>query len=341
MNMAVNAARLAESFDIPDFALRAGIAAMVGRTSRKLGASTHQELQDFAQWMAHQPVASDTQEANRQHYEVPAAFFDQVLGPQRKYSCCYFEKPSDTLAQAEETALRKTAEHAGLANGQAILELGCGWGSLTLWMAKNFPQSNITAVSNSHSQRASIMERAREQGLNNVEVITQDMNAFAAPSAYDRIVSVEMFEHMRNWPALLARVHGWLKPQGRLFIHVFTHTKAAYAFDTADPADWIAQHFFTGGVMPAHDLPALFNEHFSVEQDWRWSGDHYERTANLWLENFDQRLDAIMPVLNDVYGSEAMVWKRRWRLSFLATAGLFGYAKGAEWGVSHYRMAAR
>ena len=339
MNMAVNAAWLAESFDLPDIALRAGISALVGRTSRSLATATQEELEKFASWMARQPVASDTQEANRQHYEVPAAFFDQVLGPQRKYSCCYFETAEDTLAQAEENALRKTAQNADLADGQTILELGCGWGSLTLWMARHFPSAHITAVSNSHSQRASIMERAQMQGLSNVQVITADMNAFSTPARYDRIVSVEMFEHMRNWPALLERIHGWLNPQGYLFMHVFTHDKAAYAFDTSDPADWIAQHFFTGGVMPAHGLPRMFDQHFSIEQDWRWSGQHYERTANLWLENFDSRLYEIMPVLKSVYGDEAQIWKRRWRLFFLATAGLFGYAKGAQWGVSHFRFA--
>ncbi|MBM3609326.1 MAG: class I SAM-dependent methyltransferase, partial [Alphaproteobacteria bacterium] len=242
------------------------------------------------------------------------------------------------LAQAEETALSMTARNAGLADGQNILELGCGWGSLTLWMARNYPRSKITAISNSHSQRAAILARAQSQGLKNIDVITCDMNGFETSKTFDRIVSVEMFEHMRNWPALLWRMRKWMTADGRAFIHVFTHRTGAYAFDSSDPADWIGQHFFTGGIMPAHTLLSRLDCGFEVEQEWRWNGTHYKRTADAWLNNFDARQAEIMPVLKQTYGVDADIWRRRWRLFYLATSGLFGHARGEEWGVSHYRL---
>jgi cyclopropane-fatty-acyl-phospholipid synthase len=242
------------------------------------------------------------------------------------------------LAQAEEAALARTAANALLADGQDILELGCGWGSLSLWMASHYPTARITAVSNSQSQRSFILGRAQERGLYNLQVITADMNNFAPEDRFDRVVSVEMFEHMANWRALLERVRSWLKPQGLLFFHVFTHRSAPYRFEQGDKEDWIAQHFFTGGIMPSHDLIHEFLDLFTVEESWRWSGTHYARTAEDWLANFDCNAGAIDKVLRQTYGADAALWRRRWRLFFLATAGLFGHANGSEWGVGHYRL---
>jgi cyclopropane-fatty-acyl-phospholipid synthase len=242
------------------------------------------------------------------------------------------------LAEAEQEALRRTVDHAGLADGQAVLELGCGWGSLSLWMAQRFPNSRITAVSNSSSQRDHIERMAAARGLGNLHILTADINGFEPQARFDRIVSVEMFEHMANWRALLARIRCWLEPDGRFFMHVFSHRNGAYLFDRADRHDWIAQHFFTGGVMPSHRLIRQFADLFEVEQEWRWSGTHYQRTALDWLARFDRRRDRIEAVLRDVYGSDTALWMRRWRWFFLATAGLFGYAGGSEWGVSHYRL---
>ena len=239
----------------------------------------------FARDMVAHPIAEHTDAANAQHYEVPAEFFLQCLGPQLKYSSCLYRNASDTIAQAEEHALKETAEHADLADGQRILELGCGWGSLSLWMAKTYPNARITSVSNSASQRAFIMARAQGRGLGNLEVITCDMNDFTAPGEFDRGVSVEMFEHMSNWRALLSRVKGWLKPDGRLFIHVFTHKTTPYRFDLNDEADWIGKYFFSGGVMPSHGLMAQFPDLFTVEQDWRWSGAT-TRAGSHWLEAY-------------------------------------------------------
>lgn len=332
------ATRFVESAPIPDPVVRLGIAALCGRTHRKLSSQGAAANRSFAHAIASLPIAEYVDDANAQHYEVPAAFFNLVLGPQRKYSCCLFKSDTDDLAVAEEQALAETAAHAGLADGQSILELGCGWGSLSLWMARHYPAARIVAVSNSHSQREFIEGRARAEGLTNLTVVTADMNTFAPQGRFDRIVSVEMFEHMLNWRVLLERVRSWLKDDGRFFMHVFTHSQAPYRFDHHDKADWIAQHFFTGGIMPSHDFIREFADIVTVEQDWRWSGTHYRDTARLWLQNFDDNADAIRTIMTDVYGKDAALWQRRWRLFFLATEGLFGYGGGNIWGVSHYRL---
>jgi cyclopropane-fatty-acyl-phospholipid synthase len=327
-----------ERADVPDSIARMGVAYLVGRTARSLAHADPETTRAFAEAMTGFPIAMNTDEANAQHYEVPADFFEIVLGPQRKYSCCIYPFPTTTLMEAEELALAETASHADLADGQDVLELGCGWGSLSLWMARRYPSSRILSVSNSRSQRDFIERRADEEGLNNIQVVTADMNAFATGRTFDRVVSVEMFEHMSNWRPLLARVRDWLKPEGRLFIHIFTHRTAPYRFDPADKTDWIAQHFFTGGIMPSHGLIRSFDDLFAVENEWQWEGGHYARTARDWLSNFDASRETIERVLTPVYGSQTQIWMRRWRLFFLATEGLFGHADGREWGVSHYRL---
>ncbi|OYW10921.1 MAG: SAM-dependent methyltransferase [Acidiphilium sp. 37-67-22] len=338
MNLAATMAEMAERLPIPDALTRRGIAGLVGRTDRKLAAMTEDAERAFARDMASLPIALHTDAANAQHYEVPAAFFGHVLGPRRKYSSCFFRSPADTLEMAEIEALEQTCDHAGLADGQAILELGCGWGSLSLFMAERYPAATITAVSNSASQRAHIEAEAARLGLANLRVVTADMNAFTPERTFDRVVSVEMFEHMSNWQGLLGRVRQWLLPGGALFLHVFSHRTGPYRFDHDDPADWIARHFFTGGIMPSHGLIGQFSDLFALEANWRWNGTHYARTARLWLENYDRNAGPIDEILSRVYGAEAAVWKRRWRLFFLATEGLFGHASGESWGVSHYRL---
>ena len=326
----------AERVPLPDLIVRAAIQRLCSRTAARL-ASTAGDT-SFADEMAARAVAEYTAEANAQHYEVPAAFFAEVLGPNRKYSSCFYKEPASTLQEAEEEALRQTVEHADLADGQSILELGCGWGSLSLWMARQFPKSAIVAVSNSHGQRQYIEQAAAGRRCGNLRVVTADMNVFDPGRQFDRIVSVEMFEHMMNWRALMARVRSWLAPDGRFFMHIFSHRSGAYLFDPADREDWIAQHFFTGGVMPSHHLIRQYADLFAVEKEWCWSGTHYQRTAIDWLGNFDGRRGEIETILRQVYGNDTGLWMRRWRWFFLATAGLFGYADGSEWGVSHYRM---
>jgi len=337
MDLIAAATAAVERLPLPDPITLAGVDFLVGRTGRKLARQPDHE-EAFARAMKHFPIAIHTDDANAQHYEVPAAFFDLCLGPRRKYSCCYYESARTTIGEAEEAALAQTAEHAGLADGQQILELGCGWGSLSLYMAARYPGARITAVSNSHSQREHIEKLAAAEGLGNLRVITCDMNDFQADAQFDRVVSVEMFEHMSNWEALLSKVKGWLKPDGRLFIHIFTHDRASYRFDHADKADWIAQHFFTGGIMPSHALISHFPQLFTVEEQWRWNGTHYARTAFDWLARFDANRPAIAGIFRQTYGKDAKLWERRWRLFFLATAGLFGHKNGVPWAVSHYRL---
>lgn len=338
MTMWQAAFQLAERAPIPDVLTRRAIETLVGRTSRRLACAEADATARFIEELERLPIAVHAERANEQHYEIPATFYEAVLGPQRKYSCCHYDGPLVTLADAEERALALTAEHARLANGQSILELGCGWGSLSIWMARAFPQSRILAVSNSHSQRAFIMRKAAEFHLPNLEVVTTDMNDFTIDRRFDRIVSVEMFEHMANWRRLLTSCRGWLAPGGRMFVHVFTHRTTPYRFDHADKQDWIAQYFFTGGCMPSHSLIRAFPDVLEVESEWFWDGTHYARTARDWLANFDENSAAVTEALAAAYGAKASTWLRRWRLFFLATSGLFGYDGGREWGVSHYLL---
>jgi cyclopropane-fatty-acyl-phospholipid synthase len=332
------AIRAVEAAPLPDSVTRLGIDLLVAQSRRKLAAAAPNTEAKFARTMIDYPIAEHADTANEQHYELPPVFFGRTLGPRRKYSCCLYPTGGETLEQAENLALEETIVHADLADGQRILELGCGWGSLTLFMAERYPNARIVAVSNSAPQRAHIEAQAEAAGLTNVTVLTADMNDFQPDGLFDRVVSVEMFEHMANWETLLGRVRTWLTPDGRLFVHVFTHKDRPYRFDKADKTDWIAQHFFTGGIMPSEGLLRHFPESFEIEQQWRWSGTHYQRTAIDWLANFDANTAGIDAVLADVYGSQARLWRRRWRLFYLATAGLFGHADGTEWGVSHYRL---
>ncbi|MDA9502182.1 SAM-dependent methyltransferase [Bradyrhizobium sp. CCBAU 11357] len=327
----------AERVPLPDVVIRAAIQRLCSRMATRLSALGAGDDAAFAGRMMLRPIAEGT---GAGHDQVPAAFFADLLGPNRKFSSCFYKTGATTLREAEEEALRQTVEHAGLADGQAILELGCGWGSLSLWMARQFPHARVTAVATSQAQRAYVEEEARLRGLLNLRVVTADMNVFAPEGQFDRIVSVEMFEQMSNWRKLMTRARSWLTPEGRFFMHVVTHRSGSHLLDPADRDDWIAQHLYTGGLMPSHHLVRQFDDIFAVEKEWCWSGTHYQRTANDWLANFDAHREAIEAALRRVYGEEAALWIRRWRWFLLATSGLFGYADGTEWGVSHYRMKA-
>ena len=291
----------------------------------------------FVRMMDRSEVAPVPHLANEQHYEVPAEFFGEVLGRHRKYSACYWPEGVTDLDSAEAAGLRLTCEHAQLADGMDILELGCGWGSLTLWMAEHYPASNITAVSNSASQREYILAAARERGLSNVGVLTRDMNDFEIDQRFDRVVSVEMFEHMRNYRQLFERIHHWLREDGRFFMHIFCHRSTPYEFVDRGPGDWMSRHFFSGGIMPSDSLPLHFQDRLQLTARWRWSGSHYEKTANAWLANMDARREWVMPILERTYGEEeASRWWMRWRIFFMACAELFAHQDGQEWLVGHY-----
>jgi cyclopropane-fatty-acyl-phospholipid synthase len=286
--------------------------------------------------MSRSSVAEASDRANAQHYEVPAPFFELCLGPRLKYSSCLWPEGCDTLARAEAEMLALTCERAGLQDGQRILELGCGWGSLTLWMAEHYPAARVTAISNSRAQREFILDRARASGLDNVVVLTRDMNHVEAPGHYDRIVSVEMFEHMRNWTVLLERIAGWLDPGGRLFLHVFCHREVPYLFEDEGDDDWMARHFFTGGLMPSLALPGQVTPALRVERQWVVPGLHYARTLRAWLAKLDARRAEAEALFRTHSGAgDARRRVERWRLFFLACAELFGYDGGREWVVGH------
>jgi cyclopropane-fatty-acyl-phospholipid synthase len=324
---------------VPDWMIRAAIRQLSAQRLREASQSDQQQL--IAQLKA-SPIAVHAADANRQHYEVPAKFFELVLGTNRKYSCCYWPAGVDSLNEAEERMLSLTVERAQLADGQRILELGCGWGSLTLYMARRFPNASITGVSNSNSQREFIEGEAARRGLRNIRIITADMNDFATPERFDRLVSVEMFEHMRNYQALMKRVASWLAPEGLLFIHIFAHRKYGYLFETQGPGDWMAEHFFTGGVMPSDDLLLQFQDDVELVERWQFDGTHYQKTAEAWLAKMDQNRSAIFELFRQTYGKgEEVKWLVRWRVFFMACAELWGFSNGREWIVSHYLFKGR
>jgi len=287
------------------------------------------------------PIAIETAAANAQHYELPTRFFQLCLGNRLKYSSCFYATGEESLDAAEEAMLALYAERAELADGQHILELGCGWGSLTLWMAERYPNASITAVSNSITQRAFIEGICAARGWNHVRVVTCDVNRLELEAGqFDRCVSIEMFEHMRNYDTLLTRIAGWLKPRGKLFVHIFCHRNLMYPFETAGDDNWMGKYFFTGGLMPSADTLLHFQQRLAIEQRWLLPGTHYEKTSNHWLANQDANREEIMAVLTEAYGAvEAPIWNQRWRIFWMSCAELFGYAGGREWLVAHYRFA--
>lgn len=337
---------LAEKGWMPDALIRLGIRRLLAQRLNEEARGGEDEIARrtlaLRQKLSQGAIAVKTQDANRQHYEVPAGFYERCLGHRLKYSGCTWDAGVTTLDQAEDAALALVCERAELADGMDILELGCGWGSLTLWMAERYRNAKITGLSNSASQRRFILARAAERGLTNINIITADINDFDIDQRFDRVCSIEMFEHMANHRELMRRVAGWLKDDGKLFVHIFTHKRFTYLFEEAGQSNWMGRHFFTGGIMPAHDYLPSFDEHLQCEADWVQNGTHYQKTAEAWLANTDAAKHDILPLLQQTYGTtNASIWHQRWRIFFMACAELWGYADGKEWGVSHYRFVKR
>lgn len=331
---------------LPDAVIRAGIRRVCAARLREQEAggldAQSERFDALLAWLRAAPIAATPDAANTQHYELPPAFFEHVLGPHLKYSGAWWPAGVESLADAELRTLELTSRRAQIGGGQRILELGCGWGSLTLYLADAFPTSAIVAVSNSAPQREFITNRARARGLKNIRVVTADINQFDTDDRFDRIVSVEMLEHVRNYPALFARIHRWLADDGRFFAHVFAHRRFAYPFEARTASDWMARYFFTGGMMPSDDLFLHVQDHLIVEGHWRLDGRHYQKTAEAWLRNFDRNREALDSLLARVYGPDGVTrWRARWRVFFMACAEMFGWRDGQEWLISHYRFKRR
>jgi len=333
--------KLIEKNKVPDLLLRKGIRTLLKqrlRDENKGGVEAQQaHLMALVDRLKASPIAVNTADANQQHYEVPTQFYEYCLGKNLKYSSGYWKPGVTDIDTSENDMLGLTCERAELQNGQRVLELGCGWGSLSLYMATKYPESTFKVVSNSRTQKVYIDEQAKARGINNLTVITADMNTFAIDEQFDRVVSVEMFEHMRNYQLLMKKIAGWLKPDGRVFIHIFTHKEYAYLFEVKDDTDWMSKYFFTGGIMPSDDLLFYFNDDLAVEKHWHVNGSHYGKTSEAWLKNMDRHKAEIMPLFEETYGkNQALKWWVYWRIFYMACAELWNYNKGNEWIVSHY-----
>lgn len=326
---------------IPDVVLRWGVRRLLegrlGEITRPTVEAQMQELLAFVQSLKQMPIAVHTEDANAQHYEVPTSFYQLVLGKRLKYSSAYFPKKDSSLDEAEEAMFGLYAERAQLQDGQSVLDVGCGWGSLSIYIAEKYPNSKVTGVSNSETQKAFITEECSKRGLSNVTIITCDINVFSSGDTFDRILSIEMFEHMKNYQKLLKKISSWLKPDGLLFVHIFVHKSIPYHFEDQGEDDWMSRNFFTGGTMPSTSLLLYFQDDVSVVNQWFVNGTHYARTSEGWLLKMDAQIKVIRPIFAKTYGeAEVTKWVAHWRTFFIAVAEMFAYRNGEEWGVGHY-----
>jgi cyclopropane-fatty-acyl-phospholipid synthase len=333
--------RVVETGWVPDWLIRLGLRFSLERTLKRRYRATLEERtaekQAVIAKLEQSPIAIYTDDPNQQHYEVPTAFFQLVLGKWLKYSCCYWGDGVSTLDEAEESMLALTCERAQLEDGMEVLDLGCGWGSLSLWIGEKFANCRVWAVSNSRTQRKHIEHQCRARGLENVSAITADVARFDTELRFDRVLSIEMFEHMKNYGQLMANIASWLKPSGMLFVHIFSHREFAYEFDAKDSRDWMARNFFTGGTMPSDDLLLYFQRDLRLIDHWCVDGTHYTQTLQAWLNRLDSHQAEIWRIMTEIYGPEdAKRWYIYWRLFFLVCAEVWNLRGGREYLVSHY-----
>ena len=330
---------LAERGWIPDFIVRHGIRRLLRERLKQQNNSSKRDKHSFYANRKNDPIAVQTEDANRQHYEMPAEMFKFILGPRMKYSCCLYPTGNECLAEAEEAMLELTCQRADIRDGMSILELGCGWGSLSLWIAERFPETRIVAVSNSASQKEYIDAQARKRGIQQITVLTKNLTEFDIEKQFDRVISIEMFEHMRNYHQLLERIAGWLKPDGKLFVHIFCHRLFAYLFETDSEQDWMAKYFFTGGIMPSEDIFSYFSNHLRVASHWAIDGNHYAKTCEDWISHQDLNSQQVFNILYQHLPADlAKLQFHRWRIFFMACAELFRFSNGREWKVGHYLL---
>ena len=323
---------------IPDWILRRGVRSQgKERLNMMNKVDSTKEYSKFINEASTGNIAVNTDDANNQHYEVDSEFFKYCLGKNLKYSCCFWDENTLDLDAAEDNMLEIYSQRAQITDGMSILDIGCGWGSLSLFLAQKYPKSEITGVSNSSSQKIFIDSVASERNISNLNIITRDINDFRAEEKYDRILSIEMFEHTKNTKKLMNLINDWLNPNGLFFMHVFAHKENPYYFDRDQKNAWMAKYFFTGGMMPNHNLFKDLKSNLEYQKSWILSGEHYERTSNAWLDKMDQNKSKILSLFERSNGSS--VAKRKfhfWRLFYIACAEIFGYDNGNEWVVSHH-----
>ena len=325
---------IAELGLIPDVFIKTAVRFITKKRLNESG--IHENKLNVIKSISEGGIAEKTDDANEQHYEVPPEFFKYALGKNLKYSCSFFDK-TDSLDEAEKSMIELYIERADIQEGHDILDLGCGWGSFSLYVAEKYPSVSITAVSNSKDQIAFIQNEAKRRGLFNIKASKMDVNNLDLDNKFDRIVSIEMFEHLRNYKLILNSLNSLLKPDGRLFVHIFCHKELTYFYEIKNSYDWMTKYFFEGGIMPSQDIFKYFDDELEVINQWDVNGNHYAKTCKAWLNNHYKNKDKILDIFDKHY-DKPRIWFNRWRIFFLSCEAFFAINNGREYFVSHYLL---